>query len=239
MTAIGLTDDCHQLYFVFDLLAVGQNCVFPSSWKMDFKSEATHIITTYGVHPSLAGSSIPWEELEDLMASDRCVGIGECGLDDTLWGSTTGSILETSPPDIKFEEATCAPAEEQASAEASLPSGTAFAVTHPGEEAPNLHCYTGDRQTFVEWQHVLPRLLIGISWCSTKSLGFRQLARTLPFECVAFESDAPYLPPGPRGKDCTGSPWQIYMVAAERNLTLALVLDCSNTNIASYFQFSY
>ena len=50
---------------------------------MDFKSETTHIVTTYGVHPSLAGSSIPWEELEDLMASDGCVGIGECGLDDT------------------------------------------------------------------------------------------------------------------------------------------------------------
>ena len=85
--------------------------------------------------------------------------------------------------------------------------------------------------------------LVGISWCSTKSPGFHQLARTLPFECVAFESDAPYLPPGPRGKDRTGSPWQIYrqaeLVAAEQNFPLALVLDHSNSNIASFFKFSY
>ena len=57
--AIKVTNNRYQPYFFFDLLAVLHNSVFHSSWKRGFKSEVTQNVTTYGVHPSLAGSSIP------------------------------------------------------------------------------------------------------------------------------------------------------------------------------------
>ena len=243
--AIEATNDRHRPYYVSELLAVVQNCVFPSSWKMDFRSETTHIVTTYGVHPSLAGSSIPWEELEDLMASDGCVGIGECGLDDTHSAEQQEEIfLRQIRLASKLKKPLVLHLRDKPQQKRVFRRALEWLRPVLEREHPiYLHCFTGDRQTFVEWQQVFPRLLVGISWCSTKSPGFHRLARTLPFECVAFESDAPYLPPGHRGKDPTGSPWQIYrqaeLVAAERNLPLALVLDRSNSNIASFFKFSY
>ena len=152
---------------------------------MEFKSEVTQIITTYGVHASLAGSSIPWE-LEPLMASDSCVGIGECGLDDTLRGSTRG-ILETNPPGFKAEETTCAPPEGQAPAEASLPPGTGVAATCSGEGASNISSLLHRGQTNRGVATPLPTTLLVFH----KVAGILSTCQDSPFECVAFKSDAP------------------------------------------------
>ena len=65
---------------------VVSNCVFPYSWDhplvMNNKLDIA-ILHTFGVHPWLAGGTVPWEKVYGRVKSSICYGIGECGLDRT------------------------------------------------------------------------------------------------------------------------------------------------------------
>ena len=62
------------------------NRVFPGSWRDDDQSPeegSCRIVQTFGAHPRLACTQVPWERLQMKMAQPWCHGIGECGLDAT------------------------------------------------------------------------------------------------------------------------------------------------------------
>ena len=58
--------------------------VFPGSWRdneQPTEEEDCRVVQTFGAHPRLAGTQVPWEMLQAKIAEPSCHGIGECELD--------------------------------------------------------------------------------------------------------------------------------------------------------------
>ena len=51
------------------------------------------VLNTIGVHPGLATQEVPWEELDVPIRTIECVGLGECGLDETAGDMTAQETL--------------------------------------------------------------------------------------------------------------------------------------------------
>ena len=54
-------------------------------WQIPKVSPAVGVwvALTFGVHPRVVGNQVDWEQLNTLVKSPNCVGVGECGLDYT------------------------------------------------------------------------------------------------------------------------------------------------------------
>ena len=59
------------------------NRVFPGSWRdseQPTEKKDCKVVQTFGAHPRLACTQVPWEMLQAKIAEPSCHGIGECGL---------------------------------------------------------------------------------------------------------------------------------------------------------------
>jgi TatD DNase family protein len=158
---------------------------------------------TVGVHPHEAareGAAATTEKLVGLAASDKVVGIGECGLD---------YFYDKSPRD---EQQASFRQHIRAAVQTDLPliihtrdadQDTADLLREEGQGRARgvLHCFSSGRRLME--QAVEMGFYISLSGILTfkKSEELREIARDVPMDRLLVETDSPYLAPVPlRGK---------------------------------------
>ena len=101
-----------------------------------------------------------------------------------------------------------------------------------------LHCYTGSWDTYMAWTKRFSNLLLGFSSKSTETEDFQKVARSVPFEKIALESDAPHLSPFKQaGKN---TPFFIHhqagLIGRARNVPTVVVLSGACQNVRRLFR---
>ena len=227
---------------------VVSNCVFPEAWENPLLLIApeqmlveTRVALTYGAHPKAEHLSIRWDLLDQKIQQPGCVAVGECGLD----GTSLSSLEEQK---AVFTKQLHMAAKYNKPIVLHLRNGkhlekdvfaTALQMAHkflPGKHKVYLHSFTGTLTEFNRWQHRVVNVLAGLSWLSCQGEEGETLAWSLPFECLALESDAPHLSPLPGEPN---SPWllhhQAQAVARARNLPAIVVLEGAALNTVRFF----
>ena len=220
------------------------NRVFPGSWRDDDQSPeegSCRIVQTFGAHPRLACTQVPWERLQMKMAQPWCHGIGECGLDATatdmvaqkslfqlhlLEARKTGKVLI-----LHLREDPKSP--QGVFMEALKMSSAVLVKTHP----VYLHIFDAGWNTYVAWSNGFPNLLIGMSWLTTKGAEFEMLGRVIPFNHIALETDSPHLCPVARRDNIPQLiHHQAQVLATLRNLPLAVIFSGTLRNVKRLFR---
>ena len=99
-----------------------------------------------------------------------------------------------------------------------------------------LHCFVASWKVYMAWAHRYNNLLLGITSKSVQAPGFGKVARSLPFERLALESDAPHLCPF---QGHVNHPllihYQARVVARIRNMPSLIVLSGAGINVRRRF----
>ena len=217
------------------------NRVFPEAWKWPLENVTTpvRVLNTVGVHPRLANQTVPWEVLEVQIRAAECVGVGECGLDETAEDMPAQEILFVRQ--LRLAQIT----------------GKAIVLHIRGQGKSTeihqrvlglvsrhlsrrhriyIHCYSADWDTFVAWSKAFPNLMIGVTTLTTKLPDFLKLGRLIPLSKLAVETDSPYLPPVPYGVNLPQLVHhQAQTLAEVRNLPLCLILEETCRNVHKFF----
>ena len=220
------------------------NRVFPGSWRdieQPMEEEDCRVVQTFGAHPRLACTQVPWEMLQAKIAEPSCHGIGECGLDATatemdaqkrlfqlylLEARKTGKVLI-----LHLREDPKSP--QEVFREALRMTSQVLEKTHP----VYLHSFDAGWDTYVAWSSVFPNLLIGMSWLTTKGDEFEMLGRVMPFDHIALETDSPHLCPlAKRNNVPQLIHHQAQVLASLRNLPLAVVFSGTMRNVERLFR---
>ena len=210
------------------------NCVFARSWEFPLPATGVTIRRTYDVHPRLAGQQLPWFTLLRLFGAEECCGIGECGLDETapnmeaqeeLFKTQVQAALKTRKPLVLHLRSTCS-----STALLHQRARTLMAAVLNKSHHVYLHCFVGTWDTYMKWKQAFPQLLLGFSRLTVEMTEFQKLARSLPLQQVALESDSPHL-----GHSLRQLIDQAIAVAECRNLPMAAVLEGTRRNVEKFF----
>ena len=186
------------------LQAVISNCCFPRSWQDPPRVSAelgVQVALTFGVHPKVVDVHVNWEEMDRLVWSAECVGIGECGMDKTrlhlakqqevFKRQILAAKLTGKPLVLHLRGAT--PQQDDEVHMKAL--GIMVKECLPRRHPVYLHCFLASWKVYMAWAHRFNNLLLGITSKSVQAPDFRKVVRSLPFERLALESDAPHLCP--------------------------------------------
>ena len=186
------------------LQAVVSNCCFPKSWRNSPRVSAdlgVRVALTFGVHPKVVDVPINWEEMDTLFWSAECVGIGECGLDRTpphpehqrqVFKCQVLAAKLTGKPLVLHLRGDTPQQDDEVYMEAlDILTKECLPRRHP----VYLHCFVASWKVYMAWAHRYNNLLLGITSKSVQAPDFGKVARSLPFERLALESDAPHLCP--------------------------------------------
>ena len=227
---------------------VRSNCVFPETWDNPPTLTApeqmlveTRVAFTYGAHPKTEPQAIPWPLLECKIQELECVAVGECGLDGTSQNSL-GRQKDIFSRQMNMAAKYGKPLALHLRNGKNLKLDvfeTALQMAQkvlPRKQKIYLHSFTGLLNMFTWWQHRFVDILAGLSWLSLQGEEGETLAWSLPFECLALESDAPHLSPLTREMN---SPWLLchhaQVVAQARNLPATVVLERAALNTARFY----
>ena len=211
------------------------NCVYPGSWRKPPTLKDVQVFHTFGVHPRLAeDKDLPWETIEHRVKSVSCVGIGECGLDDTAgdWGAQLVLFRRQVAMARQFNKVLVLHLrEDRWSGKVFHEAREVVQDILPRGHQIYLHCYMGDAEDFMKWKTAFPSVVAGFTWKSTLTPHFQKVAHLVPLESLAVESDAPLLSPT---RDIN-SPYLIHHQAAAighvRNVPTSVILDASRRNL--------
>ena len=217
------------------------NHVFRDDWGVYTSLPNVMVVHTVGAHPRLASGSPNMERLKQLAKHDLCVAIGECGLDVTaadmkkqeaLFRQHITWAVEADKPlvlHLRGKEGDSTTEHERALQilKEIAPQG------HP----LHIHCYTGGWEMARKWQQYTRNIIFGFTWLSTTALDFKMLAARLPIECLAIESDAPYLPPSGEKPNTPFTIWKIADKLREhRPLPTPLLLHIARRNTKRFYR---
>ncbi|MGD8339631.1 MAG: TatD family hydrolase [Gammaproteobacteria bacterium] len=155
------------------------------------------LYATVGIHPHHASDfdNHSITALGDLLASDRAVAAGECGLDYFRNYSPRSSQLAAFEAQLELAAASRQPVflHQRDAHEDML---EILARHRPHLIGGVAHCFTGDETELRSYLDL--DLYVGITgWICDERRGgsLRQAARSLPLERLMLETDAPYLLP--------------------------------------------
>ena len=247
----GTLSVCRQRHWSTEICSISwvvSNCVFPEAWNNPPTLTApeqmlveTQVAFTYGVHPKTEQQVIPWPLLERKIQELECVAVGESGLD---WTSQNplGRQKDVFTRQMKMAAKYGKPLVLHLRNGKNLKLDvfeTALQMAQkvlPRKQKVYLHSFTGTLDMFTRWQHRFVDILAGLSWLSLQGEEGETLARSLPFECLALESDAPHLSPLTTDMN---SPWLLchhaQVVARARNLPATVVLERAVLNTARFY----
>ncbi|MCR5485630.1 MAG: TatD family hydrolase [Clostridiales bacterium] len=197
------------------------------------------IYAACGVHPQNCAEDVPLSELYDtympFWKDDRCVAVGEIGLD---------YHYDFSPKDmqISFFEA-----QVKIAVELQLPvivhdreaHADSLAVLKKYRPSGVMHCFSGS----VEMAQEILKLgmYIGLGGAVTFKNAKKPLevAAAVPADRLLLETDCPYMTPVPfRGKrnDSSFIPYAAEKIAEVRNVTAQEILDITDKNARELFK---
>ena len=215
------------------------NYVFPKQWSMAcghiLNDQDNRVYATFGIHPNAA-----WEcgdekldKLNRLLTIEKCVGIGEVGLD----------FLEICRCHLKRGPRCRCVEARQASQRRILPKLLSLACQHKktlvihtrgkneGSDAADetlhfirrfgasnlrihCHCFQGSEKEVREWMNFLPFCRFGITAKNLFNSKFRKVISEIPLKRILLETDSPFLIP--EGTDSQiNTPWHLSIVARE------------------------
>ena len=166
-----------------------------------------------GVHPYGARAFLEdacvADRLKTLLDDDRCVGVGEFGLDYGPWNELPRDVQEEA-----FRVQLRLAHERELPVELHLRDGEDDVAAHDdalrvlGEEGVpeagcDLHCYTGDVATMLPFTRLGCRVAFGGAVTFARSEAIREAAAACPEHLLLSETDCPYMAPVPlRGQEC-------------------------------------
>lgn len=184
------------------------------------------IYFTVGTHPHYAHEEldIPLDEIVRLSGHEKCVAVGEAGLDYYYQHSPREAQAEGFRRHIAAARQTGLPLEIH-TREADEDTAAILSEEHgKGAFRAVLHCFTGGRE--LAMRAIDLGLYVSFSGVVTfkTAQALRDIAAEIPLERILVETDAPYLAPVPfRGK--TNEPAYVAhtakVVAEARGLSLA------------------
>lgn len=240
------------------------NFVYPSSWmKIEDTCLDSRFVYTIGIHPHMTkGCKMsPRDFLDVVKSEEKCVGIGEVGLDYTTscrCHEHHGSSQKEKCRKEKIKS-------QKAFLEDLLPQlhvvKTVLVIHTNGEgaamdmikmlekhdlknQAIHWHCFSGD-QTLATQLLKFPNLKFSISSMVLSQAEVKQAIRVIPLNHLILETDAPYLDPVSiaivkrKQKGLQNMLWSLVLhgkaVGEIKNLPLDVMLEISNDNILSLY----
>ena len=229
-------------------------CCKPSSATAVFRSHGgnpprvsaelgVRVAQTFGVHPKVMDVPINWEEMDTLFWSAECVGIGECGLDRTrphpeqqrqvFRRQVLAAKLTGKPLVLHLRGDTPQQDDEVYMEVLDILTKECLPRRHP----VYLHCFVASWKVYMAWAHRYNNLLLGVTSKLVQAPDFGKVARSLPFERLALESDAPHLCPF---QGHVNHPllihYQAGVVARIRNMPSLIVLSGAGINVRRFFR---
>ena len=217
------------------------NRVFPEAWRwpLDNITTPVQVINTVGVHPRLATQEVPWEELEVKIRTSECVGVGECGLDETAGDMTaqeTVFVRQLRLAHMTGKVLVLHIRSQGASTEIHRRVLRLVSSHLSRQHKVYIHCYSADWDIYMAWTKTFPNLMIGVTTLTTKLPDFLKLGRLIPLTQLAVETDSPYLPPFPYGVNLPQLVHhQAQTLAEVRNLPLSMILEETYRNVRRFF----
>ena len=162
----------------------------------------------YGARAFLEDLSVA-ERLKILLDDERCVGVGEIGLDFGPWNELPRDIQEEA-----FRMQLRLAHERELPVELHLRDGESDVAAHDDalrvldeegvpEAGCDLHCYTGDVVTMLPFVQLGCRIAFGGAVTFARSEEIRAAAAACPEHLLLSETDSPYMAPVPlRGQEC-------------------------------------
>ena len=161
-------------------------------------STLPQIWTTAGIHPHQAKSfdANSLAVIEECFVSDRCVAIGECGLDYNRMYSPKQAQLQAFEAQVGLALHLDAPLYLH-ERDAHTDLVTVLRSTHQQSHVDGvIHCFTGDRDRLKTYLEL--GLYVGVTgWVCDERRGdaLRDAIRYIPEDRLLLETDAPYLRP--------------------------------------------
>ena len=150
-------------------------------------------------------------ELEALLDSPRCVGVGEFGLDDGPYNETDLGEQERAfrrhlaiahERDLPCELHIRSDTDEGGSAMHDLALRVLGEVGVP-RKGCDLHCFTMNREVMEKFLELGCHIAFGGAATFKNSGDIRRAAHACPRDRILSETDSPYMAPAPmRGRDC-------------------------------------
>ena len=227
------------------LHAVVSNCCFPKFWKQIPQvspAVGVQVALTFGVHPRVVGNKVDWEQLNTLVKSPNCVGVGECGLDYTrpylglqkmvFWRQIHLAKQIQKPLVLHLR------GKKGKDDEAYLDALQLLREAHLSRRHPiYLHCFVASWSVFLKWISSFNNVLLGMTKKSTETDDFVKVARSMPFERLALESDAPHLSPFPgQTNHSLMMHFQAGMIGRIRNVPTVVILTGAAMNVWRFYR---
>ncbi|MDX1508796.1 MAG: TatD family hydrolase, partial [Woeseiaceae bacterium] len=202
------------------------------------------LYSTAGVHPHHASdySESSDERIRQLANEDRCVAVGECGLDYFRNLSPREAQLEAVRAQLAIAQDTGLPVFlHQRDAHDDFVDVLESAL--PTLSRAVAHCFTGEHESLREY--VAMGLYIGITgWICDERRGMhlREIVSAVPDDRLMIETDAPYLLPRtirPKPKSRRNEPMYLAevlrVVAESRGQSEQHVADITTANAKRFF----
>lgn len=184
----------------------GFECRDGLDWPLDLRIVG-------GVHPygALLLDDEAQRQLEILLADERCVGVGEFGLDVGPWSELPLEVQEPAfRQQLRLAHAHGLPVElhlrdEEDGVHASAHDLTLRILEEEGvpEAGCDLHCFTSDAQVMQPFVELGCHIAFGGAATFGRSADIREAAARCPAGRILSETDSPYMAPVPlRGQEC-------------------------------------
>lgn len=240
------------------------NYVYPYHWQSwQEQVDNDKIRTTFGIHPHIAARGTTkrqQQQLEKYIKTEKCIAIGETGLDYTTICGCIKDGNQCQSPQTCFERIKANQEDAllfhlQLASQNNLPvvlhcrdQGDGSAATRTLEIIMqngfthlkfHRHCFCGTLDELDAWKK-LPQIVFGITGKTSTSedLQIHNAAARIPDNQLILETDAPYLPPFTGCK--INHPWNLIdiaiFLAKLRNSPLPFLIDLTNTNSRNFYR---
>lgn len=220
------------------IIAVGFN-EFTSAYSVQIAEQNEKIFAAVGVHPSDAASAGQGYlgALQDLCASEKCVAVGEIGLDYHYEDTDKAAQHKVLCEQLELIRKVKLPAifhvrdaygDFYEVIKAHRDCLTAGAI---------MHCFSGSKETAL--QYVDMGYYISFSGSITfKNSRASEIIEALPLERILIETDCPYLAPTPHRGECNYPKYVRYqaeMIAMVRNMAVEEIIEITRQNAYKAF----
>lgn len=220
------------------IITVGFN-EFSSSYAVKLAEENEKIFAAVGVHPSdAAEAGIGYlGAIKDLAQSEKCVAIGEIGLDYHYSDTNREVQIRALHEQLELVKETKLPAVFHVR---DAYGDFYDVIKHNIHNLPCgaiMHCYSGSKETAL--QYVGLGFYISFSGSITfKNSKAHEIIEALPLDKILIETDCPYLAPTPHRGELNYPKYVLYQaqkIAEVKNLSVDEVIEVTAANAYKAF----
>ena len=204
---------CRNLH----LSTVVANYVYPNLWQKAQEHQrhdmCERIAYTFGIHPHFVKEQNPLERLKELLRDERCVGLGEVGLDysgncrqhpnsqcdctQNFHDQQKKFLREVLPWAKELNKTLVIHCRGRQKEDGSAASDVLAILQELGLAKLRIHrhCFLGTKDELKEWLRVCPNAMFGVTAKEMDASDHRRVVQHIPLEKLLIESDAPYLAP--------------------------------------------